>query len=60
MNFQQKILSKEKANLINNNLENILLDINGLVQENISLKESQGVPTHYALDARERISNNLF
>ena len=40
MNSKQSTLSKQKAVEINQNLEDIMSDIHGLVQENISLKES--------------------
>ena len=35
-------------------------DINNLFQENIKLKESQGVPVESTFDARKRISQNLY
>jgi len=49
---QQDGLSKRKAVEINGNLESILRDINGLVQENVKLKESQGVPVESTFHAR--------
>jgi len=51
---------KQKATEINNNLESLMRDINGLVQENLALKEQQGVPTAQTAEVRTRISQHLF
>ena len=42
---------KKKAQEINGNLQNMLVEINGLVNENMKLKESQGVPVSTTVQA---------
>jgi hypothetical protein len=60
LKIKEQNLTKQKAFEINSNMESIMKDINGLVEENILLKEKQGVPVSTTFDTRKRISSNLF
>ena len=60
MNITQNSLTKKKAQEVTTNMESLMNEINELVEENIALKESQGVSAQNTFDTRTRINNNLF
>ena len=61
MNPADSAMSQKKAHELSGNLENLMRDVEGLLKENLKLKESQGTgPVNSLHQTRERIQNHLY